>query len=199
MCINIKTFLSKDIEGYEGLYKIDEIGNIWSYPKHKHRGKFLKQILRKDGYMEVGLTKNKTRKTFIVHRLVAKTFIENKNNKKEVNHKDGIKTNNNALNLEWVTSSENQIHAIKNGLQAFTEKHRISAIENGRKNGMKNKGVLKIEKRKTTELQDQEIIEKLKNGTSSSKLATEYAVSKKTILNIKNNRKYKKGKGCITN
>lgn len=181
-----------DIKDYEGLYKISNYGNIYSCPKYKHNGKILKQNLRKDGYLEIGLTKNKIRKTFIVHRLVAKTFIENIDNKKEVNHIDGIKTNNNVANLEWVTSSENQRHAILNGLQVFTEKHRISAIENGRKNGKKNKGKLKIEKRKTNESQDLEIVEKFKNGVSCLKLALEYNVSKATILNIKNNRKYKK-------
>ena len=53
----------------------------------------------------------------IVHREVAKLFIENKENKPQVNHIDGDKLNNHYLNLEWVNNSENQIHAITSGLK----------------------------------------------------------------------------------
>lgn len=63
------------------------------------------------------LFKDGKRHYFNVHRLVAETFLENELNKREVNHKDGNKANNNVNNLEWVTSSENQLHAFKNGLQ----------------------------------------------------------------------------------
>lgn len=67
--------------------------------------------------MIVCLSKSKTHKNYKVHRLVAETFILNQKNKPEVNHKDGNKSNNNISNLEWCTSSENQIHAFKTGLQ----------------------------------------------------------------------------------
>lgn len=182
----------KYIKGYEGLYSATKDGKIYSHPKYRHKGKFLKQHIKKDGYVEVGLSKDRKRKTFIVHRIIAETFIDNLLNKSEVNHKDGIKTNNNISNLEWVTSSENQIHSIKNGLQKFTEKHRLSAIETGRKNGRLGKGKKKLKQRKTSEIQDEEIKDKFNSGVSCIKLAKEYGVSKKTILNIKNNRKYKK-------
>ena len=63
------------------------------------------------GYKKVELVKNGQRKSIRVHRLVAQAFIPNPENKLEVNHIDGNKTNNHVENLEWVTSSENTIHA----------------------------------------------------------------------------------------
>ncbi len=64
----------------------------------------------------VSLSKNNIRKTHWVHQIVAITFWGNHKDIKEINHKDGIKTNNNINNLEWVTSSQNMIHAYKIGL-----------------------------------------------------------------------------------
>ena len=69
------------------------------------------------GYLQITLQKQGKKEYKKVHRLVAEAFIENTYNKREVNHIDGNKSNNNATNLEWVTSSENQIHAYKMGLQ----------------------------------------------------------------------------------
>ena len=63
--------------------------------------------------MQVGLRNNKKTKIFHVHRLVALSFINNPENKPQVNHKDGDGTNNNISNLEWVTSSENTLHAYR--------------------------------------------------------------------------------------
>jgi len=74
----------KDIEGYEGLYQVSNIGRIKS-----------------------------KRKTFLSHRLVACSFIENVYNKRTVNHKDGNKQNNCIDNLEWNTYSENHTHSYK--------------------------------------------------------------------------------------
>ena len=69
------------------------------------------------GYLQIGLTKNRKHKTWPIHRIVAITFIENNENKREVNHIDGNKYNNSVNNLEWVTPSENMTHAYRSGLK----------------------------------------------------------------------------------
>ncbi|PNX51340.1 MAG: hypothetical protein BV456_03575 [Thermoplasmata archaeon M8B2D] len=93
----------KDIPGYENLYKANKNGNIYTC-KYK---KFLKPGDVGHGYLGVSLTKNKKAKTHKVHRLIALTFIENKNNLPQVNHKDEDKTNNCVDNLEWCTFKYN--------------------------------------------------------------------------------------------
>lgn len=117
------------------------------YSKSKwYNEKIMKKASDKQGYQIISLSKNKKRKTYRVHRLIAKTFIENPQNKKEVNHIDGNKSNNCISNLEWCTRSENQIHAYKNKLQIQTIKMKEHSIElgkkygriNGRKTGRKN-------------------------------------------------------------
>jgi len=72
----------------------------------------LNPVKNKHGYLNVRLYKDKEFYDFRVHRLVAMSFIENVNNKPQVNHIDGDKTNNNVNNLEWVNNSENQIHSV---------------------------------------------------------------------------------------
>ena len=71
----------------------------------------------RNGYYVVNLRKNHTYNVYPVHRLVAKAFIDNPCNLPTVNHKDGNKHNNNVTNLEWASYSENNIHALKNGLR----------------------------------------------------------------------------------
>lgn len=107
----------KDIEGYEGEYQISNLGRVKSLPKKCFNGKgyfikagrILKPIQDKKGYLNVWLRKN----IFKVHRLVAMTFIPNPDNLPQVNHKDGNKTNNKVINLEWVTDGENLLHAYR--------------------------------------------------------------------------------------
>lgn len=81
------------------------------------KGKILNPVLAVTGYHKISITFSGFRKLMSVHRLVAITFIDNPSYKGEINHKDGIKTNNHLSNLEWSTSSENQKHAFKHGLQ----------------------------------------------------------------------------------
>ncbi len=134
----------KDIPGYEGLYAAIKDGRIWSYPKpcSSKKGMFLKQQLSitKDNRttphkrLLVGLWKNKKRKMYLVHRLIASTYILNSENKPDINHKDGNSLNNSVENLEWCTKSENMQHAIKNGMiDYFTGKQIRIRSENGRK------------------------------------------------------------------
>lgn len=96
-------------------YLIGSDGTVWS----KRRKKYIAQRLDRYGYPRVNLYEGTKLHTATVHRLLALAFIENDDpkNKLEVNHIDGNKVNNKLSNLEWVTSSENQIHAFETGLQ----------------------------------------------------------------------------------
>lgn len=102
----------KDIPGYEGIYIISDLGNI----KSNYVNRLLKPSVDQFGYCRITATKNKKQKTLRIHRLVAQLFIPNPENLPQVNHKDGIKTNNFKNNLEWFTDSENKLHAYKTGL-----------------------------------------------------------------------------------
>jgi len=104
----------KSITGYEGLYEVSDLGRIKSY--HRNNVTLLNPAKMKKGYLRVRLTNKNKGFSPLVHVLVAKAFIPNPENKQQVNHKDGIKWNNNVDNLEWNTQSENQIHARKLGL-----------------------------------------------------------------------------------
>lgn len=93
----------KNITDYEELYQVSNLGKI----KNVKRNKIKKATLNKDGYYVVKLSKNNKKKVYLIHRLVAKEFIENKNNYDIVNHKDENKINNKAENLEWCTTKYN--------------------------------------------------------------------------------------------
>lgn len=115
-----------DIPGYEGLYMVSNLGRVMSLhctsKSAKESGvpnrRILKNTLSSSGYYHVQLYKsNKKVKTILVHILVARAFIPNPDNLPEVNHKDGNKSNNKSSNLEWVTKSQNTVHAIENHLR----------------------------------------------------------------------------------
>lgn len=101
-----------DIRGYEGLYKIDRFGNVYS----QYTNRVLKPAPTSWGYITVELFKDKVGKTHKIHKLVADAYIPNPNGKPIINHIDGDKKNNAVENLEWCTYSENMKHAWKNGL-----------------------------------------------------------------------------------
>ena len=114
----------KDVCGYEGLYKVDENGNVFSVRNNK----LLKRMMFPSGYEYVHLCNGKGKtKLFRVHRLVAETFIPNPNNLPEVNHKDGDKLNNNIKNLEWCTNLENMRHSVETGLRNIKGENNPSA------------------------------------------------------------------------
>ena len=98
-------------------YHCDKYGNIFS------KRKKLKQSKR-NGYLCVSLCNNGFSKSFNVHRIIAEAFIPNPENKPQVNHINGIKTDNHVENLEWVTQSENTIHALSIGLYKPIPKNR---------------------------------------------------------------------------
>ena len=102
-------------------YFISSCGRIFSINDNnqKYTGlRELKSHINKTGYNEIRITYNKCRYSFLIHVLVAKAFVKNKDKSENivVNHLDGIKTNNIYLNLEWTTYSGNTQHAIKSGL-----------------------------------------------------------------------------------
>ena len=115
----------KDIKNYEGLYTINENGEI-----KNSKGELRKINYAKNGYCIIDLYKHNIRKTYFVHRLVAEAFIPNPNNYKLINHIDGDKNNNNIKNLEWCTYSYNNKHAIDNKLRRNTyEYNSLLSIE----------------------------------------------------------------------
>ena len=98
----------KKIPGFPNDYRISADGIVISLKHNKI--KILKPILRSNGYVSVVLRQDNKSIPMYVHRLVAITFLKNKENKEVVNHKNGLKTDNNLDNLEWVTQSENLQH-----------------------------------------------------------------------------------------
>lgn len=91
-------------------------------------GKVLKPVLTKYGYHGVSLKVNGKFHPYRIHRLVAEAFIPNPENKPEVNHINGIKTDNRVENLEWVTSRENQIHATQVLGKCIGETHGMALL-----------------------------------------------------------------------
>lgn len=116
------TVLWRDIEGYEGLYKISNDGDVMRLYKdsrkaNKYRHSRILKPCWRGRYLFVTLSKENKKENATVSRLVAKAFIPNPKSKPEVNHKDGDRSHNAVGNLEWATSSENTVHAIKLGLR----------------------------------------------------------------------------------
>lgn len=126
--LNFDNRIWKPISQYEVYYLVSTCGCVYSIKRKKYlkpqKGiHYLQVQLNKDGY---GLTKT-------IHRLVAEAFIQNPNLKPEVNHIDGNKLNNNVCNLEWVTSSENSLHALSIGLQKPTKPQKGKKLGNSSK------------------------------------------------------------------
>lgn len=89
----------KDIEGYEGDYQVSNFGRVKSLKFGKEL--ILKPVITTKKYLQVNLCKNKIRKVYHIHRLVAQAFISNPNSLPQVNHKDENPSNNSVENLEW--------------------------------------------------------------------------------------------------
>lgn len=124
----------KDIEGYKGLYQVSNTGRIRSWRKEGNCDIVLNEpktlIPQKayGGYRRTTLYIDGRGSNRYIHRLVAKAFIPNPDNKPVVNHKDCDKTNNNVKNLEWNTHAENHKHAATNGLKATGSSHGLTKI-----------------------------------------------------------------------
>lgn len=104
----------KDIDGYEG-YQVSNLGNVKSLNYGRTgKEKILQPSIKKNGYLMVKLWKDGKLKQYLIHRLVAKAFIPNPNGYPCVNHKNELKTDNRATNLELVSHSFNANYGTRN-------------------------------------------------------------------------------------
>lgn len=123
----------KQIKEYND-YLITTDGKIFSLKTMK----FLKLNKTSAGYPQVQLFNDQGNKYFLIHRLVAEAYLSNIENKRCVNHIDGVKDNNILFNLEWATYSENQKHANDTGLKIITHSILKALSDGGKRNGAIN-------------------------------------------------------------
>ena len=197
----------KDIEGYEKIYQVSNLGRI----KRKSRiikcknnrifqvnEKIMKPFDNGKGYLVITLMTNK-RKNEYVHRLVAKCFLTNYNEKKVVNHLDFNKKNNCVSNLECISQKENIYYSIQNGrykegIKESSYKRIINAKEKAKKNKEKIislylNGISKVNIAKTLHLKTENVSEIIDNNIKKYILCVE---TNEKFKNIKEaNKKYK--------
>lgn len=164
----------KDIAGYEGRYEVSNFGRIKSYVKKKVFGKILSPYLCGEYYaIRLFFAKNRIGKVFFIHKLMAQAFIPNPDNKPEVNHENGIKTDNWLWNFKWVTKSENIQHAYDTGLLTHV--------------GPKGE---KSPTAKLKSLQIEEIRKSILEGKSHREIAREFNTSSTNVSFIRNNKRW---------
>ncbi|EGJ5878848.1 endodeoxyribonuclease [Salmonella enterica] len=165
---------AKDIAGYEGKYSVTTDGRVYSHSRvdacgRLQKGRWLKPVNHSDGYLYVNLRDKGTLKKHYIHRVVAAAFIDNPNSLPQVNHINGIKSDNRVDNLEWVTPSQNMLHAHESGLQV----------------AIKGEGHYRA---KLTTEQVSEI--RSCKSMSRSDMARKYGVDPSQISNIINNKRW---------
>ena len=116
----------KSVKNYEGLYEVSDLGRVRSlerkfdrmHPKiagvfqqMTYKSNLVKFHLTSKGYCRIGIYKDGVKRNHLVHRLVADAFLDNTDNKEQVNHKNGVKCDNSLSNLEWCTNIENREHS----------------------------------------------------------------------------------------
>lgn len=178
----------KPVVGYEGLYEVSNLGNVKSLStttitvtghSRTTKEKLLKPGMNSRGYMFVALSKKGKVKYYLVHRLVAASFIKNPTKKRTVNHMDGDRTNNKLSNLEWTTHLENSRHA------------RINGLLDGNKQYLES---LQVEKESRIKLTDQDVSYILthakKNGgtMNNASLGRMLGVTRNTVGRIVNSQ-----------
>jgi hypothetical protein len=180
--VDIEGEIWKDIVGYEGSYQISNMGRIKSLERlspsrwgklYLKKAKIMK-LCNVDGYLATSLYKNNCPIQMKSHKLVAIAFIPNPEHLPIVNHKKGIKWDNRATELEWVTSSENQFHSFKIGLRIPLQGENLYNAK------LTNEQVIEIK------------LKYIPNIYGVCKLAREYNVSHVLISRILSNKQRKK-------
>lgn len=166
----------EDLQGEEWMlvkelhnnYKISNYGRLSSINYNRTGNEKILKLSISKGYHRTAVSVNTVKKNISIHRLVAKYFIPNPNNLPEVNHKDGVPTNNYFENLEWCTKEYNKLHAIENNLFSHTgEEHHGATINNTQ--------VIIIK-------------QKIAEGKTTKQISKETHISQYVISHIRNNR-----------
>lgn len=145
----------KDIEGYEGLYQVSNLGRVRSLNyNHTDKEEILKPCFNHNGYLRVGLCKNGKRKPYRVHRLVGDAFVPGRTKEKcFINHIDKNRANNRADNLEWCTCQYNGEYSCAKSIVQFDKQgnyitHYKSAISASRITGIAQQNICSCLKQK---------------------------------------------------
>ena len=126
----MKQEIWKDIEGYEGMYQVSNLGRVKALDRRDNKGKLQKEKLRKfgtkkDGYKIISLSKNNKLKSYVLHRIVAKAFVPNPDNLPEIDHINGIRDDNRVENLRWCTRQQNNSYPETRRNNSLAQKRRF--------------------------------------------------------------------------
>lgn len=168
----MKTEQWKPVVGYDGIYEISDLGRVKRIGKctASPKERILKTRIGPDGYCVAFLSYSCKVKAKRIHAIVLEAFIGPRPLGMQANHKNGIKTDNQPKNLEWVTLRENIAHATRNGLVPSGENHWNSKL--------KERHILEIRKR-------------IQTGQTQGKIAAIYKVNRRTISKIGTRKAWK--------
>ena len=155
----------RDVEGADG-YQVSTFGRVKSF--HRGKRRILKPAVSIHGYLYVSLPKDNKMWKPKIHRLVALSFLPKVEGKKQINHIDTHKLNNHVSNLEWCTPTENNLHAVGNGLIKSGEDNYNAKLTN----------------------EQARYIRDNPDGLTGKELAKKFGVCTTTISTIRQGKKY---------